>query len=159
MARDAAEGPGVPVVDLAPDEARLEPLVAVELGGGDPRARPSRSGRKPGRCHPERRGDELAEEPVERRSRAALERPAEQHVAQIAVGDRARDRVDGLCEHGRADRRDASTEPVELAMRHEPGGVGEQLSEREVGSREALAASVATGIVEGPGAAFGLQEA
>ncbi len=89
--------------------------------------------------HAERPRDDLVEEPRQRCPGAADERPAEQHVVEVAVADRTgRDpvgaclRVDGAADHG-----DSATEAVELPMRHEPGGVGEQLPQGRVAARVA----------------------
>ena len=118
MSRDPAERPGVAIVHLAPDEAGGQALVAVELGRCDqsPRVR----GREIARVlHSERLRHGLLEEALERHAGARFERPAEQHVVEVAVADRTRrDSLgSGLGDDGAPDSGDAAGSPVELPMR------------------------------------------
>ena len=79
--------------------------------------------------HAERLCHGLLEEALERDTRALLERPAEQHVVEVAVADRARQDSlgSGLRDDGAADFGNTATAPVELPVRDQSGRVDEQL--------------------------------
>ena len=157
MAGNAAEPPGVAVVHLAPDEARLEPLVAVELGRRDQRPL-ARHRSEAGALQPERHGDGFGERPVDRGAGAVGDRPAEQHVPEIAVDDRARDGGRRLGVDGLADRRRATLQAIELAVSWQSRGVREQLAEGDLGIRETGQPGCGR-VIQGPGAALGQAEA
>ena len=124
VARDAAERPGVSVVDFAPDEAGHEPLVAVEFGRRD-QAPLSLRRLETRPLQAERCGDRLGECAIERDAGPLLECPAEQHVAEVAVDDRPRICVARLRVDGVPDRLLAALEAIELAVRGQARAVGE----------------------------------
>ena len=122
-----AQRMSVAVVHLSPDEARREPLVAVQLSGGNAPSL-ARRGAEPYARYPQGAGDAGRKCLVHPAPVAGLEYPAQEHVAEVRIADgHARDRLFGLRQDGRFDRLPAAPRQVEGTVVDQACRVREQV--------------------------------